>query len=337
MTRTIDDLGAEIERRWVQLGSVPADGQMKVVDLPQQVAAGQLLLGIADDGARLLVPLAADAHRSFKSERKSRGVNLLLRSLEQEGGNRWFLDVVCLKSELRWLFSSFVADVLLRFERHPDVDPTSIVETCYSAWRALFAAAGPRMTMKQLAGLYGELLVLDRLLALSVTAASRWKGPLGEPHDFIGPGLDIEVKTTLSDEDDIVHIHGLEQLAAQEGSQLCLAHLRVETPSPDGESLGEVVARLEEIDQSGRLRGLLAAAGYQDEERRAYSEVTFRLVDEHWFMVDASFPRLTAATFAGGVVPEGLGDFRYTLDLKAATEPPLGATAVDDVLAVVGG
>lgn len=337
MTRTLEDLGSEIERRWVQLGAVPAHDEIRVVDLPQEVAAGRLLLGIANDGSRLLVPFAPDAHRSFRPETKSRGVNLLLRNLEQEGGNRWFLDVVCLRDELRWLFSSFVADILLRFERHPDTDPASIVKTCYSAWRALFAGAGPRMTVKQLAGLYGELHVLERLLALSGTATSRWRGPLGEPHDFVGPGLDAEVKTTLSDEDDVVHVHGLEQLSATDGSDLCLVHLRVETPTPDGEPLQDMAARLEEIDRTGRLQSLLAAAGYGDEERHAYSEVTFRLLEERWFAVDGAFPRLTAETFANGVVPPALGDFRYTLDLNATTTPPLSSSMVDDRLAVLAG
>jgi len=40
------------------------------------------------------------------------------------------------------------------------------------------------MTVKQLAGLYGELHVLERLLGRSPAALDRWKGPLGEPHDF---------------------------------------------------------------------------------------------------------------------------------------------------------
>jgi hypothetical protein len=332
VTRTVEDLGGEIERRWTQLGGPPPDGEMKVVDLPQDVPAGQLLLGIADDGSRLLVPLESDAHRSFKVDRKSRGVHLLLRQLEQARGNRWYLDVVCLRPELRWLFSSCVADVLLRFERNPDVDPPAIVQSCYSAWRALFAGGGPRMTIKQLAGLYGELQVLERLLQHSATALDRWRGPLGEPHDFVSPTLDLEVKTTLSDEDDVVHIHGLEQLSAPAGGELRLAHLRVESPSADGDSLGDVIDRLRAVDRLGKLPGPLAAVGYEDEERHAYSELTFRLVSERWFTVGPSFPRLSAGSFPGGIVPEGLADFRYTLDLSRIPVPPIGAEAVEEAL-----
>jgi hypothetical protein len=330
--RTAEDLGAEIERRWTQLGSPSTDGELKVLDLPQDVSAGRLLLGIANDGSRLLVPLATDAHRSLREDRKSHGVNLLLRQLEHERTRRWYLDIVCTKAELRWLFSSFIADVLLRFERHPDVEPSAIVASVYSAWRALFAGGGPRMTIKQLAGLYGELHTLERLLARSPTVVDRWRGPLSEPHDFVSPAVDVEVKTTLSSEDDIVHIHGLEQLTASAEAELCLAHLRVETPSSEGESLGELIGRLESIDTSGKLAGLLAAVGYQAEERRAYSDLTFRLASERWYTVDLSFPRLTVDSFPGGLVPEGLGDFRYTLDLSCVSVLPLGDKAVEETL-----
>lgn len=335
MKRTVEDLGAEVERRWGQLGAPVEASELKVIDLPQTVDAGTLFLGVAQDGSRLLVPLTADAHRSFKIDRKSRGVHLLLRHLEHEDGNRWYLDIVCLRPELRWLFSSFIADVLLRFERHPDVDPPALVRTCFSAWRALFVGGGPRMTVKQLAGLYGELHVLERMLGRNPKAVERWRGPLGESHDFVSVGLDAEVKTTLSSEDDVVHIHGIGQLSVPMGGQLRLAHLRVESPSPDGESLGEIIERISILDHSGRLPGLLAAAGYREAEHDAYSEVTFRLLAEMWFTVDSSFPRLDPESFPGGVVPDGLSDFRYTLDLSRITTPPLGAAAIEDTLAVL--
>lgn len=335
MTRTLENLGGEIERRWAQLGAAPTNDDLKVVDLPQQISVGRMLLGVGRDGSRLLVPLAPDAHRSFRPDKRSGGVNLLLRSLEQDGGNQWFLDVVCVRNELRWLFSTFVADVLLRFERHPDVEPATIVRTCFSSWKSLFTSTGRRMTMKQLAGLYGELHVLDRLLDLSELGTSCWKGPLRAPHDFVGASVDIEVKTTLSEEDNIVYIHGVEQLSVRAESDLYLAHLRVETPSPEGESLGEIVVRLEDRDRSGKLRSMLIAAGYQDAERQAHSSLTFRLVDEQWYAVIDGFPRLTAETFAGGNVPPGLGDFRYTIDLSAATATPLSQPAIAVILASV--
>jgi hypothetical protein len=335
LRRTLEDLGNEIERRWTQLGAPPVDGGVKVLDLPQDVASGRLLLGIATDGSRLLVPLESDVHRSFKTDTQSRGVQLLLRQLEQATGNRWYLDVVCLREELRWLFSSFIADVLLRFERHPDVAPQTIVKTCFTAWRALFAG-GRRMTIKQLAGLYGELHILERLLRQSPDALERWRGPLGDPHDFVSPGIDLEVKTTLSSEDEIVHIHGLDQLAQPPGGQLHLVYLRVETPSEDGDSLGAIIHRITNTDRQEKLPGLLSAAGLDASEQDAHRDLTFGLTSERWYEVDPSFPRLTRDTFPRGDVPDGLADFRYTLDLSSVPVVPLSTDEVDDALQRLG-
>lgn len=332
MTNTIEDLGDEIERRWTQLGEGPQAGEMKILDLPQSVAGVPVYLGVAADGARMLVPFKKDEHRSFRPETKSKGVQLLVRQLEHDGGNRWFLDVVCTRSELRWLFSSFVADILLRFRRHPERDPPAIVRTCFAAWRALFAGADRRLSAKQLAGLFGELYVLSRLLDRSPRAIGLWRGPLRDPHDFVSPGLDVEVKTTLSSEDDVVHIHGLEQLSAPNEGLLHLAHLRVEVPNADGESVPDLVDHLKAVDVSGRLVALLEAGGYHEEHRNSYADLAFNVVDERWFAVGGDFPRLSAESFADAQVPLGLSDFRYALDLSTVMAIPLAETTVEAVL-----
>jgi hypothetical protein len=233
---------------------------------------------------------------------------------------------------LRWLFSSFVADVLLRFRRHPETPPSVIVRTCFNAWRALFAGGDRRLNIKQLAGLFGELYVLERILDRSLTGVRSWKGPLSEPHDFISPGLDVEVKTTLSSEDDVVHVHGIAQLSPPVDGRLCLAHLRVEVPCADGVSIPERVAHLRERDVTGKLTALLESSGYHEEHRMSYSDLTFKVVDERWFEVDDLFPRLTAESFPGGRIPTGLAEFRYTLDLATVTRLPLVESVVEQVL-----
>jgi hypothetical protein len=335
VTRTIEDLGEEIDRRWSQLGDVGQDGEMRILDLPQSVAGVPVYLGLAADGARLLVPFAKNEHRAFRPDTKSKGVQLRARQIEDDAGNRWFLDVVCVQSELRWLFSTFVADILLRLRRHPDVDPPSVVRMCFGAWRELFANAGRRLTVKQLAGLYGELHILERLLHRSASSVALWRGPLREPHDFVSPGIDIEVKTTLSSESDDVRIHGLEQLTSPVDGQLRLAHVRVEVPTADGESVPTFVDRLKLIDESGKLGALLQLVGYHDAHRDSYADLTFKVVDERWFSVGDDFPRLSTASFRDGQVPLGLSDFQYTLDLATLTGLPLGASEVEQMLDAV--
>lgn len=332
MTRTVEDLSLEVERRWTQLGELSSPGEIRIVDLPQSVAGTPVYLGVASDGARLLVPFAKDEHRAFRREKRSAGVEMQPRQLSQDGEMRWFLDVVCTRTDLRWLFSSFVADILLRIRRQPEISSVGIVKTCFTAWRALFSAAERRLTVKQLAGLFGELHVLEALLVLAPSSVVLWRGPLQEPHDFVSPTADLEVKTTLSGEDDIVHVHGLTQLAVPAEGSLHLVHLRVEVPAGDGESVPELVDRLRDVDTSGRLVGLLQAAGYHEGHRAAYNDLTFKTVAERWLPVESDFPKLTAGSFPGGQVPPGLANFRYSLDLSLAPVTPLSSDGVDVLL-----
>ena len=328
MTHTLEDFHREIETRWQRLDEAEPTSGLSLLDLPQHASGVPLYLGKGRDGCRLLVPFPPDRHRGFRPDTASRGVQLLAVSLDVNGSRRWFLDVLCPATDLRWLFSSFVADVLLRIEGHPDSDATSLVRACFAAWRGLFAGTERPLGVRQLAGLFGELTLLERLLAISPGLVDCWKGPFQLPHDFELPTLHLEAKTTLSG-NDTVHVHGIEQLAASDGAPLYLVHLRADISAGEGvgESVPAVVERLTAIDKFGRLPGLLEAAGYYPRHREHYDGTLFSLVEQRWFEVTSTFPRLTVETFRHGV-PTGLGDFAYTLDLGEVVDLPLTEAGV---------
>ena len=331
MTATLEDFGRTIERRWVQLDTQPGAG-IRVIDLPDNVEGGPILLGFGPDGARLLVPFSGVNHERFRPDRSSSGIQLLVTPLGTGDDVKQYLDVLCPKRELRWLFATFVADVLLRIARDPSIDPTQIVRTCFSSWKSMFSRHGRRLSLKQLAGLYGELIVLRRLLQRSTDLIATWRGPLREPHDFRGGGTALEVKTTLSTEDQVVHIHGLEQLTAPAGADLHLMHLRVELSSGQGESIPDIVADVMDLVPPEKLKGLLQGAGYYDTHVDEYEHLSFQVVAEEVHRVASDFPRLSAESFAGGQIPTGLADFSYSLDLATVTSPTLPAGAVEALL-----
>jgi hypothetical protein len=331
VSATLEDLGQTIERRWLELE--PSDGDsMRVIDLPEMAAAGPLLLGLREDGARLLVPLAESDASAVQEDRSSAGIQLLITPLGADDNYLPFLDVVCPKRELRWLFATFIADVLLRVHRAEGNDAVALTRTCFTTWKAMFSSDGRRLSPKQLAGLFGELHVLRRLVRRAPELVETWRGPRHEPHDFRFAAGAFEVKTTLSTEDQVVHVHGLEQLAPPEDGWLHLAHLRVEMPSDQGESVPDLVADLRDLVPPEGLGALLAAARYFDGHAADYDALTFRIVEEHWYLVEAGFPRLTADSFPGEEIPVGLGGFSYSLDLAQVIALPLSETEVDELL-----
>jgi len=92
----------------------------------------------------------------------------------------------------------------------------------------LFATGTSALGPSRLAGLFGELVVLERLLERRGDAANLWTGPSGHRHDFTGVTRSVEVKTSTATEGRRVRIHGLDQLEAPSGAGLDLVWVRVE-------------------------------------------------------------------------------------------------------------
>jgi hypothetical protein len=93
-----------------------------------------------------------------------------------------------------------------------------------------------------------------------------------------------------------------------------------------------LVERLTGLDAAGKLGGLLDAAGYHTDHAESYADLPFSLIDERWFEVTDSFPRLSAGSFPDGRVPAGLSEFRYALDLGAVPLLPLSSARVEELL-----
>ena len=88
-------------------------------------------------------------------------------------------------------------------------------------------ASRKRLTEERVAGLIGELFVLERIIASDGedAAIAAWLGPLAEEHDFGLPGFDAEVKTTKSESR--VHVVGSDtQLEPVPGRPLYLVRFR---------------------------------------------------------------------------------------------------------------
>jgi hypothetical protein len=320
----LDNLWHELEAA----GPVP-EGELAVIDLPVSAPAGSLLLGVGA-GRHLLVPLPAGAHRAFHEDRRGAAVHLRLRPQESGAAHVWYADLVGLKPSLNHVFSPFCADVIARIEggKH---DPIKEMRAALASWRSLFASGEQRLTTKELAGLYGEMEILVRLLQRDRRAVRLWHGPLHGLHDFSDDHTAIEVKATLSDEDRKVHIHHLDQLEAPAGGSLSLAFFRLDTGTGEGTTVPELVARALELGDENGLVTRLEAGGYHQAHAEHYAQSKFLVLDEVWFDVDGNFPRLAPSSFIDGV-PEWASDFEYRLDLSAAAHSVIDATLVSERL-----
>jgi hypothetical protein len=191
------------------------------------------------------------------------------------------------------------------------------------------------MSRTQLAGVFGELMMLQRIISIDPKFSRSWTGPLGQRHDFSFAQLSIEVKATLSSQQAWVHINGIDQMAPAPGCPLYLAHYRLET-AQGGQSVPDLVTALTAAGiERDYLYGNLARLNYFPEHEVEYAAVTFRLQGISMYLVAQDFPVLSRASFVDGDVPPAIVRVDYVLDLGQAARWKLSDSKFDELLQAI--
>jgi hypothetical protein len=295
-----------------------ASGRLRVSDLPVETGAGPVVAAVDGDGHRhILLPV----HPERRVRGGLDGPALILKKVSLEDGSslRTFVDLYCARADLNDVFTGLCADVLL----HVEAQPGNALKALYGQidrWRALFRSKSNLLGIEQQAGLFGELVFLERLLDRDPAAHVLWKGPSGYRHDFASARYAVEIKSSLATEGRRVRIHGLDQLDAPPGG-LHLYWMRLDSGSASGRTLNDVATRVTKAcDDENALRRLLSAGGYEFLDAPHYENTRFAVVEERCYTVERGFPRLVASELNAAGVPINVTDVVYTIDLSS--EPP---------------
>ncbi|MEV8014935.1 PD-(D/E)XK motif protein [Streptomyces sp. NPDC086554] len=336
-----------LEESWrdLLLAPVSADNRLRTAPLPVTTSRGPVLAAVDHEGHRhLLIPIAGNQH--VREIRDGQVLRLRRRPLEDEEVYQYYADLGCLRRDLDDVFTGLGENVLREMARLGEDEQTPASSQALKSlhrvldrWRALFRTSGTLLGPEQLAGLYGELDILLRLLTENPSAHRLWTGPSGSPHDFSSGTDAVEVKTTTGDALR-VRVHGLRQLEPPEGGSLQLACMRVERVPEGGEgtSVVDLVERaLRLCDDESTLLGLLAEVGYLTVDAERYRTTNFIVREERWYAVAAGFPRITTADLALAEVPGNVTDVEYTVDLTVPSPSPLPMTGVERHLAAMLG
>ncbi|MGW3493081.1 PD-(D/E)XK motif protein [Streptomyces sp. NPDC001020] len=330
-----DELRSLVEEQWSALEAEAATGErrLRVCDLPVDVDCGPLALAVDHEGSRhVLLPIAT--HRKVRQGLDGPVLRLRKRSLEDAKTYQTYADLACLRHDLDDLFTELCVDVLGAAGELPD-NPVKALYRVLDRWKALFRTQGKPLGPDELAGLFGELTVLNRLLREDPSAHRLWYGPEGYRHDFFAGTRAVEVKTTTSSEGRRPRIHGLDQLEAPEHGTLCLVWFRLDRAGANGvgtaftEAVGEAL-RL--CDDESALLDLLARAGYHPADADHYQDVRFAIAEERWYGVDAHFPGLTARALTAAGIPVSVLDVDYTIDLSGEIPAPLPPDQVSQMI-----
>ncbi|MET7675185.1 PD-(D/E)XK motif protein [Streptomyces seoulensis] len=308
-----------LEQHWVALdaGRVTGENRLRVSQLPVTTHRGPLVAGVDHDGFRhILIPV--NTHRKLRTGLDGPVLRLRKRPLEDDETYQTYADLSCLRTDLNDLFTELCTDALSAVDGLPE-NPVKALYGVLDRWKALFQSHSAPLGPEQLAGLFGELLVLTRLLERDASAHRMWHGPQGHRHDFVAGTTAVEVKASGIGSGRRARIHGLDQLDPPAGGTLCLAWFRLESSAAPESGIGflELLTQaLRSCDDESALLELLAATGWRAVDAERYRTARFEVREERWYRVTPGFPRLTTQVLHAAGVPADVLDVEYTIDLS---------------------
>jgi hypothetical protein len=167
-------------------------------------------------------------------------------------------------------------------------------------------------------GLYGETLILKRMLAIDpLHSVEAWTGPTGARHDFQRGAQTLEVKSSTARRGRPMVIHGLDQLEPAPNTILYLWWLRLEVSVGRGQSLRSLVAEvLDSCLRRADLEQKLLKAGYELGQPQLYESPLFTQIEARLYIVDATFPTLTHNHLIAGDLPQGVVAVSYEINVS---------------------
>jgi len=255
------------------------------------------------------------------SDTKSAGVQIREHILDDIIiGRRKFIDIVCLKPNLNDLFTILIGEIFESLNTDLN-NANGICIKTLERWRELIEKGfQEKIGENQIIGLFGELNLLLKLVRCNPHTLECWKGPLKARHDFMAPGISVEVKTSKRRYGRIIEINGYDQLEPLHGNSLYLSYIKLESTT-DGISIKDIIGDISKNSVEKELFfTLLAGAGFNEETINYADNFKFRIVEDRTYNVENSFPHLTSKSFKGDALPPGILKITYEIDIS--NEPP---------------
>jgi hypothetical protein len=325
---------AKVERaiaKWAHIRSKGlGDGFLEVPSVDAGVATGygSARYAIGPNGEpRLLVP-CGDLLLP-KAMPSSRNLQISLVRFTIQGRPVRFIDVTSTNRQLDPVFAELADEVLFRLDSGRA--PVDAVATTIADFVELLDSGDPeRVDASLVLGLLGELLILERLVELDATALEAWVGPFEQRHDIRRGVHAFEVKTSGRSDAKVVHIHGIDQLLEPPGGTLALFHVRLERAQHGSISVASMCDRLVKRGASFNVlsRGL-AELGCKDPASTVWNVARYEVEGVKGFSVTDGFPRIVQTSFPAGVLPSGVRDLSYCIDLDSASNWAVPSETLD--------
>lgn len=307
---------------WQQVEQARPSGDELVARQALPSLTERILVAADARGRRHLLVALSDDDEPFR-DRSSRGLTVETKDLvlsDQDGVR--YITLRCEDAAGHTMFGLIGADIAEQIAISV-ATPADIVSRVLAKWRRFWGQLPTQiLTREEQIGLFSELWFLAYWLIPAVgpqEALTRWRGPMGGRHDFEKAGLSVEAKGTASVRGRIFSIGSISQLEPPESGRLLLFGMRVREEGGASNTLPALVRVCRELasafgDAEGALETALISAKYVASHEDEYAKVHWRVVEDVLFGVQDDFPRLTPASFSGGL-PVGVEEVEFTINL----------------------
>jgi hypothetical protein len=192
------------------------------------------------------------------------------------------------------------------------VNPADVESTVWDiidSWSDIFGRVGNPLSQEEQIGLFGELVILQKLVnQFGSSATNWWTGPDAEKHDFVSNQWEIEVKSSMRP-DPVAHIHPIDQLEPEPVDfylmMIGLKKGNKTLPEMIEDTRNEI---LENVDKN-KFNRSLKLVGYDDEHAHQYPD-GYEVSTIRFLEIDDSTPVFRPSAITPGTIYE---DVSWTL------------------------
>jgi hypothetical protein len=190
----------------------------------------------------------------------------------------------------------------------------------FEKWKSLFSRINSKgLKPEQQRGLFGELYFLRKLLLTTnnfISVLNTWTGTENQIRDFQSGSWAVEVKTTIGNNHQKVHISSERQLDTTNLQDMFLYHISLEQQQNSGEKLNDIVDSVIDILRSdpialNKFKSKIYEVGYFDLQRNLYDATGYHIRHEKFYKVEKEFPRIEENDLRSGI-----GDVKYSIILS---------------------
>lgn len=308
--------------RWKRLrNSGVAETSLEIPSLSTGVETGygHVRFALGPEGQpRLLVPCGPGT--TLTTNRPNGKLSVTLSRLTHAGHTAMFIDTMCIDRGLDSVFAEIADEIIHRIGN--SAPPVGAVEGTIADFRELLREAeDQRIPDSKIYGLIGELVVLRTLTQITPMAVEAWTGPYDQRYDFRRRENALEVKTSSRADATIVSISSCEQLSEPTGGSLALVHVKVERADKGDLFVAGLVSDILAYGvPKATLEKGLTALGCPNPGSPDWNRIRCGMEGLTAYTVAPGFPRITAAQFPMGLIPDGVDSIVYSVDLRVARE-----------------